>query len=198
MHNPCICISMTVVVCVLDWRGIHTWECLLEHEWNLDRILEVCVWEYMRSIWFYVVCRLYCGVSVQVMLVREYICIWLVLDVWQMHYGVRVLHLQHGHVFRVVHMKRMLTTLKAYSLHLYVYDRCGVCARLTWLVVKVSTHTHWHARSRTETHAKALRWRKRASLTLSSFLPTVGCISMATNWCHCRTQSSAASAPWRK
>ena len=76
-----------------------------------------------------------------------------------MHYGVRVLHLQHGHVFRVVHMKRMLTTLKAYSLHLHIYDRCGVCARLTWLVVKVSTHTHWHARSRTETHGKALRWR---------------------------------------
>ena len=48
-------------------------------------------------------------------------------------------------------------TLNAYSLHLHIYDRCGVCARLTWLFVEVSTHlystdtltrahTHWRTR----------------------------------------------------
>jgi hypothetical protein len=31
------------------------------------------------------------------MLVREYIDIQVVLHVWQMHYGVRVLHLQYRH-----------------------------------------------------------------------------------------------------
>jgi hypothetical protein len=34
------------------------------------------------------------------------------------------------------------TTLNAYSLHLHIYDGCGVCARLTWFFLEVSTHTH--------------------------------------------------------
>ena len=72
---------------------------------------------------------------------------------------MRLLHLQQRHMFRLFHMKCMSSTLNTYSLHLHIYDRCGMCARLTWLFLEVSTHTHWHARTRTETHIKALRWR---------------------------------------
>ncbi len=50
--------------------------------------------------------------------------------------------LQHRHVFRLFHMKCMPATLNAYSFHLLIYDRCGVCARLTWLFVEVSTHLY--------------------------------------------------------
>jgi hypothetical protein len=50
------------------------------------------------------------------------------LHVWQMPYGVRVLHLQHRHVFRLFHMKCMPATINAYSLHLHIYDRCVLCA----------------------------------------------------------------------
>ena len=46
-------------------------------------------------------------------------------------------------------MKCMSSTLNAYFLHLHIYDRCGVCARLTWLFLEVSTHT--------QTSAPALR-----------------------------------------
>jgi hypothetical protein len=33
-------------------------------------------------------------------------------------------------------------TLNAHSLHLHIYDRCGVCARLTWLFLEVCTHLY--------------------------------------------------------
>ena len=46
------------------------------------------------------------------------------------------------HVFRLFRMKCMPASLNAYSLHLHIYDRCGVCARLTWLFVEVSTHSY--------------------------------------------------------
>ncbi len=61
----------------------------------------------------------------------------------EMHYGVRVLYSQHRHVFRRFHMKCYGTaTSNAYSLHLHRADRCGVCARLTWLFLEISTHAH--------------------------------------------------------
>ena len=56
------------------------------------------------------------------------------LHVWQMHYGVRVLHLQHRHVFRPFDIRFMPATLNAYSLHLPIYDRCGVCLSIDVVV----------------------------------------------------------------
>jgi hypothetical protein len=51
--------------------------------------------------------------------------------------------LQHRHVFRRFHMKCIArNTLNAYSLHVHMYERCGVCARLTWLFAEVSTHLY--------------------------------------------------------
>jgi len=109
----------------------------------------------------------------------------------------RVPHVYHRHVFRLFNMKCMPATVNAYSLHLYIYDRCGVCARLTCLFLEVSTHTHWHAHTHWGTHEGAAM-ATSVSLTLSSLLPTGRCGSLAISWYHCRTQSSAASAPWSK
>jgi hypothetical protein len=59
-----------------------------------------------------------------------------------MHYGVRVLDLQHRHVFRLFHMKFMPATFIVYSLRLRFYERCGVCAPLTCLSLEVSSHLY--------------------------------------------------------
>ncbi len=98
-------------------------------------------------------------------------------------------------------------TLNAYSLHVHVYDRCGVCVCSIDVVVSWGKHTlveHWHARTRPDVHAKALwwqkalRWRKSVSLTVSYLLPTGSLYFAATNWPRCRPQSSPDWAPWRK
>jgi hypothetical protein len=57
-----------------------------------------------------------------------------------MHYVVRVLHLQHRHVFRPFDIRFMPAALNAYSVH--IYERCGVYARLTLLFVEVSAHLY--------------------------------------------------------
>ncbi len=74
-----------------------------------------------------------------------------------MHYGVRVLDLQHRPVFRRFLMKFIPATWNAYAFHLHIYERCGVCAPLTCLSLEVSSHlfstdtltrahTHWRTR----------------------------------------------------
>jgi hypothetical protein len=153
---------------------------LLEHEWHLEMILHVpyiisvfdlilhgvCLRIYAFNFgclriyafyFFYVVCGSHWVVCF--VLVWEYT--YISLHGWRMHSGVGVLHLQNRHVSRRFHMKCVLAirrnTLNAYSLHLHIYDRCGVCARLTWLFLEVRTHlystdtltrahTHWRTR----------------------------------------------------
>ena len=102
-------------------------------------MLEVCVLEYMHSTCLCIMCVDRIEVCVLCSCGDIYThC----LDVWQMPYGVRVLHLQHRHGFRRFDMKCMAAILNVYSLHLHIYDRCGVRARLTWLFVEVSTHLY--------------------------------------------------------
>ncbi len=66
----------------------------------------------------------------------------------QMHYGVRVLHLQHRHVLRRFHMKCLLADTSKVSHIPYIFLAFDVsvtlhaCARLTWLFLEVSTHAH--------------------------------------------------------
>jgi len=110
--------------------------------------IEVCVWECMRSICFYVVC----GIVLRCVVCQCGNIYTYRLHVWQMHYGVRVLHLQHRHVFS--------------SYEEYVDWRgCFVRQARTCTAL-----TRWHARTRTDVHGKALWWRKRVRLT-DCFLP---------------------------
>jgi len=124
------------------------------------------------------------------------------LHVWQMHYGVRVLHLQDRHVLILFHLKCMPATLNAYSLHLsYLWPLTRVLDWRGCFLRQARTctaPTHWHARTRTDVHAKALRWRKSVRLTVSSLLPTVRFTLTATNYPRCRPQSSPAWAPCSK
>jgi hypothetical protein len=110
-----------------------------------DRILEVCVLEYNAlDLFVHRVCESHCGVCF--MFVWEYIYISLArfTNAPCVHdeYSCLVPHVHHRHVFGLFNMKCMPATLNAYSLHLHIYDGCGVCARLTWLFLEVSTHTH--------------------------------------------------------
>jgi hypothetical protein len=84
-----------------------------------------------------------------------------------------LLYLQHRHVFRPFDIRFMPTTFDAYSLHLHIYERCGVCARLTWLFLEVSTHLYsTDTLTRAHTH-----WRTRKGAAMAkeckpdSFLP---------------------------
>ena len=107
-----------------------------------DRILEVCVLEYNAlDLFVHRVCESHCGVCF--MFVWEYIYISLArfTNAPCVHdeYSCLVPHVHHRHVFGLFNMKCMPATLNAYSLHLHIYDLCGVCARLTWLFLEVST-----------------------------------------------------------
>ena len=159
--------------------------------------IEVCIWEHMTRFFFTsCVDRIVCVF---------YEC-WNIytygLHVWQMHYGVRVLDLQHRHVFRRFHMRCMLATLNAYALHLHICGRCGVCARLTWLFLEVSTHLY---STDTLTCART-HWRTRKGAAMAEeckpdcFLPlfTGKFTFKTTNYPRCRPQSSPDSAPWSK
>jgi hypothetical protein len=82
------------------------------------------------------------------------------LHVWQMHYGVRVLHLQHRHVLRLVHMKCMPATLNAYSFQFaYLWPLKCVCS----IEVVVSWGKHalvQHRHTDTRTHALSYTQRR--------------------------------------
>jgi hypothetical protein len=75
------------------------------------------------------VCGSHCGVC----FVLVWVYVYISLACLKMHYGVRVLHLQHRHVFRRFHVKCMLVirsnNLNAYSLHLHIYDRGAAMAK---------------------------------------------------------------------
>ena len=144
---------------------------------------DLCVWIVLSCV-FYVSVGIYVHIA---------------LHVWQIHYGVRLrTSASFRHVFRRFHMKWMPATVNAYFLHLtYLWPLrcvCSIDVVVSWgkhARTLTRAHTHWDTR-------EGAVMATSVSLTLSSLLPTVTCFSLPTNWYHCRTQSSTASAPCGK